>query len=440
MSRETSSPAPRIGLLTCVALVVGNSIGGGVYLLPASLAPYGINGLIAWVTAAAGASLLAVMYVKLSRALPRAGGPYAYTREAFGPLPAFLVSWGYWISIWVGNAAIVVGGVSYLGALYPAIDHRPGAAPLLAIAVLWSLTIVNCRGIAASGRVQAVSVVLKVLPLIAVAIAAPFALREGQFGDLRAATPASFDAVTTAATMTLFALIGLESATIPADKVRDPQRTVPAATLIGALATILICALACTAVLLILPSAELARSSAPFVDLSVRLWGAWSGPLVAGLAAVSAFGALNGWILLQGELPYAMAKAGAFPAFFARTSRRGAPVGALVFGSVLVTALLLTNFRQSMVSVFTFMILLSTTACVLMYGVCALALVRLSWNGRIRTASGNARAGLVALGGAAALYSLWAMIGAGREANLWGLALLAAGLPFYYGIRKPSAP
>ncbi|HVC02890.1 MAG TPA: amino acid permease [Steroidobacteraceae bacterium] len=438
MRLESGARRQRLGLWACVALVIGNSIGGGVFLLPASLAPYGLNSLIAWALAACGAILLALMYVQLSRAHPDAGGPYAYTHEAFGPLIAFLVAWGYWVSIWVGNAAIAVGAVSYLMSLLPWIGTVRGAPLVLTLSILWSLTWVNCYGIKAAGWVQSVTTVLKVLPLIAVAAAAPFVLRRHDLAATAATAPLSFGAVTTAATMVLFALLGLESATVPADKVRDPARTIPAATWIGAVATALLCAAASGAVLLLEPAAVLARSNAPFADLAGALWGGWSAPLVSAFAAVSAIGALNGWILLQGELPYAMARNHAFPQFFARESARGTPVRALLFGSALVSALLLMNDRGSMVDVFTFMILLSTSACVVMYGVCALALLRLTWTGRM--AGARLRRGpLTALGIAATIYSLWAIAGAGRAANLWGCALFVAGLPLYYRVRSRSA-
>src|SRR3954462_8336372 len=92
--------ARAIGFWTAVALVMGNMIGSGVFLLPASLAPYGGPSLAGWLGAATGSVLLALVFARLARFNPAAGGPYAYTRQAFGDLPGFLVAWGYWISVW----------------------------------------------------------------------------------------------------------------------------------------------------------------------------------------------------------------------------------------------------------------------------------------------------------------------------------------------------
>jgi APA family basic amino acid/polyamine antiporter len=419
------------------ALVVGNIVGSGVYMLPASLAPYGPNSLLGWLFTATGALLLAAVFAALSRAFPKDGGPYVYTRAAFGNLAGFVVAWGYWVSVWVGNAAIATGAVSYTSAFLPWIASRPGASATVTIAVVWLLTLVNCWGVRAAGWVQAVTTVLKLLPLLAVALVGGFFVSTDSLASF-AAVPLTLDGTTAAATLALWALLGLESATVPAEKVEDPGRTVPTATVLGTVVTALVCTLACCMVLLLVPAQRLAASNAPFADAAEALWGVGTGKLVALFAAISAYGALNGWILLQGELPFAMARDGVFPRPFARESARRTPVFALVTTSVLVTLLILANFHRTMAGVFTFMILLATSANLVAYLVCSLALLVLMR----RRALGEARKGtpgLAAAGALGALYSLWAIAGAGREATLWGSALLAAGLPVYALTRRSAA-
>ena len=432
------SQARKLGLLMSIALVVGNMIGSGIFLLPSSLAPYGLNSVVAWLLSAAGAIALAVVLSRLSRAFPEGGGPYAYTHAAFGPLAAFLVAWGYWINVWVGNAAIATGAVSYLVPFAPRIGADPHVSAAVVVAILWILTAVNCVGVRAAGWVQGVTTVLKVLPLLAIAAVGVFRVRLDSLAG-NAAVPFSLSAVTASATLTLFALLGLESATIPDGKVANPERTIPRATMIGTILTAFIYVASCTTVLVLLPTARLAASHAPFADVAGMFWGGTGAALVALAAAISGFGALNGWILLQGEVPYVMAKDGVFPKVFARTSRRDTPVVALVFGSVLVTLLVFLNAGGTTVHVFTFMVLLATSACLVMYLVCSLALLKLQWQGRL----GDARrgtAGLAAVGLIATLYSLWAIAGAGTEASLWGLALFAAGGPVYLAMRRRASP
>lgn len=418
----------------CVALVVGNSIGSGVFMLPVALAPYGLNSLLAWVFTAAGAIFLALLFAQLSRAHPHAGGPYAYTRLAFGPFPAFVVAWGYWISIWVGNAAIATGAVSYLTPLFPRLGTSSTLSASVTLAALWSLTFVNWHGIKASAWVTSVTTVLKLMPLFAIAAVGLLSIGEASHSPVTR-LPLSVSGTTAAATLTLWAVLGIESATIPADKVRDPSRTIPRATLVGAILTAGVCMLACSTVLLLVPSATLAQSDAPFVELTKQLWGSGAGKILALFVAISAFGCLNGWILLSGELPAAMARTGVFPAIFARESRRGTPEFGLFFGSALVTALILMNFQKSLANIFTFMILLSTTACLVMYAVCSLALLRLVWTKQMGAATMRT-VPLALVGTVAAAYSLWAIVGAGADAVLWGCVLLACGAPVYYLVRR----
>lgn len=111
MTKETNK---KLGLLQTTSLVVGNMIGSGVFLLPAALAVYGGISMIGWLVSSIGAIILAIVFAHLSRRFPKAGGPYAYTRLGFGDFPAFLVAWGYWISIIATNAAITVALLSYL--------------------------------------------------------------------------------------------------------------------------------------------------------------------------------------------------------------------------------------------------------------------------------------------------------------------------------------
>jgi APA family basic amino acid/polyamine antiporter len=349
-------------------------------------------------------------------------------------MAGFVVAWGYWVSVWVGNAAIATGAVSYTSAFAPWITSVPGASAIVTIAVVWLLTFVNCWGVRTAGWVQAVTTVLKLLPLVAVALVGAFFLRRETLAAF-AEVPLSLDGTTAAATLTLWALLGLESATVPADKVKDPERTIPRATLVGTVVAAVFCSVACSLVLLVVPGSRLAASNAPFAEAARVFWGEGASAVVALFAAVSAYGALNGWILLQGELPFAMARDGVFPRFLARESRRGTPAVAFVSTSVLVTLLVLANFHGSVVQVFTFMILLSTSANLIADLVCSLALLALRGRGRL-AGSRRGTPWLAAAGALGAAYSLWAIAGAGKEATVWGAVLLVAGLPVYLWMKR----
>jgi basic amino acid/polyamine antiporter, APA family len=423
---------PKVGFFVATALVVGNMIGSGIFLLPAALSPFGADNLPGWLLTAAGGITLGLVFAALSRQAPGAGGPYTYTRAAFGDLPAFAVAWGYWVSTWVGNAAIGTAAVGYAGEFVPWMVQTPWQTALSTILFLWALTLVNCAGIRAAGRVQGVTTVLKLLPLLA-AIGL-LASRASSLGGALSAHPHfTLDGTASVATLALWAMLGLESATIPADKVTS-AKTVQWATITGTVATVILSAAGCAAVLLLVPASQLASSNAPFAALIGSAWGPAAARAVSFFAAVSALGALNGWVLMQGELPRAMAADGLFLPAFGKTSAGGTPVVGLVATSGIVTLLILLNVHRTLVGVFTFFVLLATTASLAAYLASSLALVRLQL--RAGTSGRRSALALGCLGCAGAIYSLGALAGAGKEAVFWGAVLLMAGVPVYAGLRR----
>ncbi len=422
-----------LGFWMCTALVVGNMIGSGVFLLPASLAPFGWNAVLGWIVTIAGALAIAFVFARLAQAFPRAGGPYAYTHAAFGAGPGFAVAWTYWLSIVIGNAAIAIGSVSYMSVLIPVIGRVHALPPLLTLAVIWALTLLNCLGARSVGGVQLVVTVLKLLPLGAVLIVAVLALASGaaptvpplHINDIHPA------AITGAAALTLWALLGLESATVPADKVIDAPRTIPRATLFGTASAGVIYLCVCSAMVLMMPADQLAHSPAPFADFLERYVGGHAGPIVAAFATLSALGALNGWVLLQGELPSVMARRGLFPRWLAATTANGTPVRAHVVSGVVLTATVMMNFQRTMVDLFTFIALLSTTVSLFAYLFSMFAALRLQARGEMRA---SAPLRLLAIAGG--VYSLWAIWGAGARPALWGLAFLISAWPVYLLMRR----
>ena len=421
-------PRRAFGFWICLALVMGNMIGSGVFLLPASLAPYGWNAILGWAVTIAGALCLAFVFASLARQFPRAGGPYAYTREAFGAAPGFAVAWSYWISVWTANATIAVAAVSYLSHFLPGLAAAPGLA---AIGIVWAFTLSNCLSVMGTGGVQLATTMLKLLPLVA-AIGLTLGIAATGHAEAPPLPPVevSWAGVTATAALTLWAMVGFESATIPAGHIKEPGRNIPRATMIGTLATGIIYLIACSGVALLLPAEQAASSNAPFSDFIGRYWGPGPASFVAFFAAISALGALNGWVLIQGEMPVALARDGVFPAWFGKRAASGAPVRAHLASSGLVTALLLFNQSRSMGSLFTFMALLSTSASLVAYLSCSLAALWLQSARRIATT-----AALLFAGVAGTLYSIWTLYGAGVEATGWGAVLLATGIPVYLAVR-----
>jgi len=419
----------KMGLVQATALVFGNMVGSGVFLLPASLAAYGYYGLGGWLLTGAGALVLALVFASLGAHLPAAGGPYAYSRLAFGDLVGFLVAWGYWVALWSGNAAIAVAFVGALAAIFPWIKSAPWHGAAVAIGAIWTLTAVNAFGVRRAGAVQVATSVLKMLPLLVVAF---WGLQYFELSALAAPTieTTPLAALGATAALTLWAFLGLESATVPAESVEEPRKTIPRATVLGTAAAAFLYVIATLAIFALVPQAELAASSAPFALAAERLWGATAAALIAAGAAISAFGTLNGWILLQAQLPMAAARDGLFPAFFARLNRHGVPAAGLVVGSVLQTVMICFNYSEGLVAQFTFIILIATMATLVPYVFSSAGLLLLLRREPALFA-GASRGRLALWGSLGFLYAVLAIGGSGAETVYWGFILLLLGIPFY---------
>ncbi len=420
-----------MGFWIALALVMGSMIGSGVFLLPASLAPLGWNSVIGWLITVAGALCVATVFARLARALPKAGGPYAYTRAAFGDGAGFAIAWAYWISMWVGNAAIATGAVSYLSKLFPVLG-QPGISAATTVAIVWAFTLINIGGAKLAGQVQLVWTITKLLPLIAVIGLAAYVLTVEGATHVRpfVASEISLSGISAATILTLWAMLGLETATVPADKVVDPERTISRATLFGTGAAGMIYILVCSAVVLMLPVAITAVSPAPFADFVENYAGTNAGHMIAAFGAISALGALNGWVMVQAELPAAMARDGLFPAFLGKATANGTPRNAHLFTTGLLTIVILMNSSRTMAAMFEFLIILTTAIVLVMYLGCVAAAIRLGTKGVLPIGRGFALILMLA-----AFYALWTIYGAGWEALGWGLALLLAGLPVFLLIR-----
>jgi APA family basic amino acid/polyamine antiporter len=300
---------------------------------------------------------------------------------------------------------------------------------LITLGAVWLLVGVNIAGARLAGGVQVATTVLKLLPLVAVAGLAFWVIGRDHGASLTPfrASDIHPGGITAAGALTLWALLGLESATVPAGKVVDPVRTIPRATLVGTVFTGAIYLLVCSAVVLLTPADTLKVSNAPLADFVSLHWGGGAGKVLALFAAISAFGALNGWVLLQGEMPYAMARGGVFPAFLAKESANGAPVRAHLLSAGFLTVLVLMNYARSMADLFTFIALVATTASLFAYLACALAALKLQATRRIAPTTA-----LTVIAILAGLYSVWTLVGAGGQAVLLGVGLLAIGAPFYW--------
>lgn len=434
LSKAKVKKTHKLGFWLSTSLVVGNMTGSGIFLLPAALAIYGGISIFGWIFTCIGVIFLALTFSRLSKLITKAGGPYTYTREGFGDFAGFLVIWGYWISIWCGNAAIAVAGVGYLSTFIPSLKNNFILSAIAAVGAIWVFTFINTKSIRSVGMVQLITTLLKIIPLILLGTIGFYYFNSNHFTPLNLSGESHFDAITATAALTLWAFLGIESATIPSDKVKNPRKTIPRATIVGTLISALIFISSTVAIMGIISPTELQNSAAPFADAAQIIWGEWASYLIAIGASISCFGALNGWIFIQGQLPMAAARDNLFPAGFKKTSKKGIPIVGIIISSVLASILVSLNYSKGLVGMFSFIIMLSTLTCLIPYLFSSLSELMLYLR---KKKTYNKKKLLVTIGISipAFLYSLWAVIGLGYEIILWGIILLTAGIPIYVFIK-----
>jgi APA family basic amino acid/polyamine antiporter len=386
---------------------------------------------LGWVFSSIGAFLLARVFSNLSKLMPMAdGGPYAYSRKGLGDFAGFLVAWGYWVSVWCTNAAIAVSLISALSTFFPVLATNALIAVVTGLGFIWLLTWINTKGIVTSGKLQLITTILKIIPLLLVAAGGLFFIRKENFLPFNSSGGSDFAAISATATFTFFAFLGLECATIPSGSVASPEKTIPRATMLGILITAAIYIVSTISVMGMIPAKDLQHSVTPFTDAAVIIWGGTARYWVSAGVAIAAFGALNGWILIQGQMPRAIAKDKLFPLVFSKENKKGVPALGIIISSILVSVLMSMNYTKGLVEQFKFLILLSTLLVLVPYlfSTAAYIIIRL---GNKNLKPGKDWIPAITLASLAFLFSLWAIAGSGREIVYWGFLMLMAGVPFY---------
>lgn len=420
----------KLGLWTSTSLVLGNMIGAGVFLMPATLASIGGISLVGWICAAFGAFLLAKVFANLSRLVPAAdGGPYAYSQKGLGDFAGFLVAWGYLVSVWFTNAAITVSFISALSTFIPILATNPFIAVLAGLATIWILTWVNTLGIVISGKLQLVTTILKLVPLVLIGIGGLFFIQWANFFPLNITGNSNFEAITLATSLAFFAFLGVECATIPSGNIKDSANTVARATMMGTTLATFVYITSTVSVMGMIPISQLQHSLTPFADAAEIIYGSSAKYWVSAGIAIAAFGALNGYILIQGQLPCAIAKDKLFPKIFMKLNTNGVPAFGLAISSVFISVFMCMNYSKGLVDQFKFLILLSTLSSLIPYlfSTAAYLIIRLQHQFSSKTVLYSA----VALASLSFLFFIWMVYGTGQETVFWGFISTISSIPIY---------
>ncbi|MHB9858145.1 amino acid permease [Streptomyces sp. YIM S03343] len=419
-----------LGLPAATALVVGSIIGTGIFLLPATMAQYGTISLVALLVVTVGALAVASVFGKLSTRIPGSGGPYIYARHGLGEFPAFLSAWSYYITVLAGDAAISVAWVGYVN-YFLHWDSKVGSA-ILAIIGVCIPTAINLAGLQKVGFIQTIVTAAKFLMLLFVSLVGLFFLKAANFGPFITDGNSWMGAISSAGAVVLFAYSGVETAAIVASRVRNPERNISRSGLYGTLACALVYFLSTITIFGTVPHDKLLKSSAPFADAMVNMFGGAWGGVVSALAVLSGIGALIGWATVCAEVPYAVAQDKLFPQVFTKQSKNGALWAALLISLVLKIVLILFNYAGA-ANVFETVVLLTTltTAIPFLLGTS----VQLFWliaKGRAVTET-FVRDVVIAV--FAVAFSFWLIYGSGQEAVFSGTLMVFAGVVVYIWVK-----
>ena len=420
-----------ITLFMATMLVCGNMIGSGVFMLPATLAE--VSGpmatIIAWILTTIGSILLALSFANLGSKFTETGGAYQYTKEAFGEFVGFISAWLYWNGSWIGNAAIIVALVSYSTAIFPSLNN-----PLISIiygsAILWIFTIINIINVKVAGKLQSYITVFKIV-FFGMFIVIAFL----NF-DINNITPLipqgkGLGTIPLAAASTLWAFVGLESATVTAGEITNPEKNIRKSTIYGIIIASVIYLLISIGSMGAMSNSELATSQAPLIEILFNALGTSIGKILAISVVICILGTTIGWLLSTARIAYAAGEDGVFPKVFGELHPKyDTPAKSLIIGSVLVNILLIMNYQKSMVSAFTFITILATLTFLPVYllSVCAEIMIMFRDERNITIYKFIKKAFIPLL---AFIYALWAIYGSGAETVMWGFILMLLGIPFY---------
>jgi basic amino acid/polyamine antiporter, APA family len=423
----------KLGVFSLTALVSGNMIGCGIFMLPSAMARLGSMTLLSWVFTAFGSLFLAFVFSRLSSMLPKTGGPYAYAQAGLGNAMGFQTAFCYWLKAWIGNAAIAVATVGYLSVFFPSFTD-PKIACLVGICLVWIFTWVNLRGVHTAGRVQLVATIMKLIPILGIAIFGWFFFHPEYIANsINVTSPplSNFDVITQGAIMSLWAFTGLECASVPAGSVKDPARTIPIATILGVLIAT-VCYIASSVVIMgMIPNEMLQHSPSPFADAAQEIFGSWGKWVIAIGATISCLGALNGWILIQGQIPMAAADDHLFLRVFGKRNARGVPANGLIITSILTSIVLFLTISPDLVKQYKLIILIATLSILVVYLYSPVSEIILFKKGTIPFSRRSVFVAVIAT-----LYSFWAIIGAGVDVLSYGALLILSSIPLYVFVSK----
>ena len=420
-----SRTSRKIGFWSVFGLVTGSQIGTGVFMLPASLAPYGFLGLVGWIISGLGAVSLALVFARLCSWYPKTGGPHVYVKEAFGTSAAFFVGWTYWVISWVSTTVVVVASIGYLTPLIG--SHSQMVHLTLEITLLFLIMFLNLRGVKVAGHAEFFLAALKIVPLIVMPLAALFFFNKDNFAmDAGVMNNPLSHNLSAVALLAFWGFIGVEMATTPAGSIENPSKTIPRAIIIGTLCVAILYFINSLGIMGVIPGKDLMLSKAPYVDAVRHMWGGNWHLVISLIASIVCIGTLNAWTLSSGQIALGLAQDGLMPKFFAQKNRNDAPFYGLLVSFIGIVPLLILTSNENLVHQMTMIIDFSVLSFLFVYMGSCLAFLKLRHHHKEKVSFFSLGYGLVAF-----LFCAWIICEMPWKTIFVASLFTFSGLPLY---------
>jgi arginine:ornithine antiporter / lysine permease len=455
------SNSNKLGFWILTALVVGNMVGSGIFMLPRSLSeaasPAGV--ILAWAMTGLGALLLALVFGNLAIRKPElTGGPQIYAKELFksgsqaSQLTGFMSSWGYWIGNMAGNVAVITTFAGYLSTFFPIMTSEAnwfsignltikagnGLTFIVCSLLLWGTHFIILRGLEGAGKINFVATAAKVAGFFIFIVVGLFAFQKTNMLPLLATrvddagyAVGLMSQVNHAAINTLWAFIGVESAVVFASRAKK-QSDVKRATILGLSISIAIYIGISTLVMGMLSQDALIHSEKPLIDAIANVLGPIGGKVLAFVGLISLFGSTIGWIMLSAEVPYQAAKQGVFLPFFKKENKKGLPIRSLIVTNVIAQLFIFSTISKSISQAFDFVIVIATLSYLVPYFISSIYQLKIVVTGETyNRGNGRVMDGLIAI--LATTYSIWVIISGTADIKTfaYGMGLILSGILFY---------
>lgn len=422
-----------IGLFTATALVIGNMMGSGIFMLPATLAQVStpVASIMAWIFTGIGAIILSLTFANLGSKIPKTGGVYEYSRIAFGDFWGFITAWLYWNGSWIGNATIFIVVATYLGQVIGGLTSNPLLGFLFCTAILWICTYINIRGTKFAGNIAAFITVFKVILFLSFIVIAFFNFDINNITSSISNEGLGLKTIPAAAAVTLWAFMGLETATVAGGEIKNPEKNVKRSTILGMLISTVLYIVISIAAMGAMSQSNLANSTAPISDIIKSALGLKNITFLNIAIAISILGTALGWLLSTARVGFAAGEDGIFPKAFSKLHPKyGTPYISLIIGSIFINIIFIMNFTKGLIGAYNFIVLLATLSYLPIYASSTIAeILLLVVDEKERTFKNYTLLIIRCLVGFA--FSIWGIMASGAEVVMYGFVLLLLGIPVY---------